>query len=108
MKKGHIPSVGCGEGSAARLRGLEAAQRAISEMIAEARKACEPYGPRQGRPLSWWRGQFEGLVCAKAMLALAEFPDQPDNAAQIEKLLKPNADVLARGESATPTTPKPL
>jgi hypothetical protein len=78
-----------------RLRGLQAAQRAINSFIKEARAACEPYGPRQGRKLEWWRGQFDGLVAAKAMLALADFPDQPDNAAQIEKLLPPNTAMTA-------------
>jgi len=73
-----------------RLRGLEAAQLAIDAFIAEARRACEPYGKRQGRSLAWWQGQFDGLVAASAMLTLADYPEQPDNAEQIVKLLKPN------------------
>lgn len=71
-----------------RLRGLAAAQRAIAGMIKEARAACEPYGKRQGRTLKFWQGQFQGLIAASAMLTLADFPDQPDNAKQIEQLLK--------------------
>jgi hypothetical protein len=70
-----------------RLRGLAAAQKAIESFIVEARAACQPYGPRQGRSLKWWQGHFHGLVAAKAMLALADYPDHPQNAEQIDKLL---------------------
>lgn len=71
-----------------RLLGLAAAQVAINEMITEARKAQLTYAKRQGRTLKWWRGFFEGLVSAKAMLALAERPEQQNNADQIAQLLK--------------------
>lgn len=74
-----------------RLRGLAAAQIALDDCITEARLACEPYANRQGRKLAWWRGQFTGLVCAKAMLALANYPNHPQNAEQINKLLKRKA-----------------
>ena len=87
-----------------RLRGLEAAQCAINSFIKEARAACEPYGPRQGRKLEWWRGKLAGLVAAKAMLALADFPEQPDNAAQIEKLLSPNKQVSNGHQNTTDST----
>ena len=69
------------------IRGLRAAQIAIDGFIVEAREACKPCGPRQGRKLEWWRGQFHGLVAAKSMLALANFPEQPYNAAQIKDIL---------------------
>lgn len=69
------------------LRGLCAAQKAIDGFIAEARAARMPRAKRQGRPLAWWDGHFDGLVAAKAMLTLAYFPDR--NAEQIDRLLKP-------------------
>lgn len=72
-----------------RLRGLAAAKRSIREMIDESRKACEPYAKRQGRTLKWWKGHFQGLVAANAMLALADYPEAHENPAQIDKLLKP-------------------
>lgn len=70
-----------------RLRGLSAAQIAIDDFIKEARAACKPYGKRYGRKLEWWKGHFEGLVVAKAMLAWADFPSHGDNAEKIEKIL---------------------
>jgi uncharacterized protein (DUF3084 family) len=72
----------------ARLRGLAAAQREIDQCIKEARAACQPYGPRQSRKLVWWRGKFDGLVAASAMLTLANFPNQPENARQIDAAMK--------------------
>jgi hypothetical protein len=72
----------------ARLRGLAAAQREIDQCIKEARAACQPYGPRQSRKLVWWRGKFDGLVAASAMLTLANFPNQPENARQIDAAIK--------------------
>lgn len=71
----------------ARLRGLAAAQKAIGEMVEEARLACEE--PKsQGRPRMFWEGRFDGLVCAEAMLALADYPTMRDNAESIKKILK--------------------
>lgn len=70
-----------------RLIGLAAAQKAIDEMILEARKATQPYGKRQKRSLEWWKGRFDGLVCGSAMLALADFPDIKENKEQIMKIL---------------------
>lgn len=80
-----------------RLRGLRAAQVAIEDMIKEARSACEPYANRQGRTMQWWKGQLDGLICASAMLALADFPGSSSNAKQIEELLLPH--------DSPPTTP---
>lgn len=76
-----------------RLLGLLAAQKAIHSFIEEARAACEPYANRQGKTLAWWRGHFDGLVSAEAMLALADYPDHPGNAKQIEELLKSNRSI---------------
>ena len=69
------------------LRGLRAAQIAIDDLIEEARAACEFSGNRQGITLAWWCGNFDGLVAAEAMLALADYPEQADNAAHIEQIL---------------------
>ena len=71
-----------------RLRGLFAAKIEIDSLIKEAREACSPYGKRQGYKLSWWRGNFSGLVAAKSMLVLADFPKERRNAAQIKQLVK--------------------
>lgn len=67
--------------------GLKAASLAIQSFIKEARSAIAPYGKRQGRKLEWWRGELQGLIAAKVMLALAFSPEHPENAKQITDLL---------------------
>lgn len=64
-------------------------QRALDDLIKEAREACQPYAKRHGRRLDWWRGQFDGLVCASALLAPVQYPDHnPNEEAAARALLK--------------------
>ena len=70
----------------AQLRGLAAAQKVIDEMVKEARVAREQV-KSQGYTRMWWKGRFDGVVCAKAMLALADYPAMVNNAETIEEIL---------------------
>lgn len=49
------------------------------------------------KTLSWWRGNFQGLIACEATLALADLPDHPENAARIDKILSPNIKVTNTG-----------
>lgn len=71
----------------ARLRGLYAAQLAIDAFIEEAQAAREPGGRRLGGSREWWEGRFQGLVAAKTMLILADWPEHADNAEKRDELI---------------------
>ena len=72
-----------------RIRGYLAADILIEEMLNDAEQKLEPYAKREGRKLEWWKGYHEGLLAAHCMMALGQFPNQPDNKKQIDELFTP-------------------
>ena len=67
--------------------GLRAAILRIEAMIKDARKARHPFAKRHGKTIEYYDGLFEGLVTARAMLTLAEYPDANGNAQTIKDIL---------------------
>ena len=71
-----------------RIRGYEAADIIIEELIRDAREKLEPYAKREGKKIDWWKGHFEGLVVAHCFMVYGQFPEQPENAKKIEEAIQ--------------------
>lgn len=69
-----------------RVRGYEAADKIIGQMVSEARERC-PQRPQNRMSAAFRSGYFEGLLAAQCQLALGEFPNQPENKKCIEENL---------------------
>lgn len=79
--------------------GLRAAILRIEAMIKDARKARHPFAKRHGKTIEYYDGLFEGLVTARAMLTLAEYPDA--NEKEIKVILRATQRLFLLSNIAT-------
>ena len=70
-----------------RIRGYEAADLTIEEMMRDAKQKLQPYAKRESRKLDWWKGYYEGLLTAHCFMVYGQFPEGPDNAKSITEAL---------------------
>lgn len=70
-----------------KLDGLRAAILEINSMINEARASRKTRGNTSNKRVYYWNGIFDGLVMARAMLTLAEYPNANGNAQTIKDIL---------------------
>lgn len=70
-----------------KLDGLCAAILEINSMLNEARASCKTRGNPSNKRAYYWNGIFDGLVMARAMLTLAEYPNANGNAQTIKDIL---------------------
>jgi translation initiation factor 1 (eIF-1/SUI1) len=69
-----------------RIEGYEVADAEIEKLLKDARSKIAPNATRKRRRLDWWKGDFNGLVCAHALLAFGAFPEH--NSAAIDAARK--------------------
>lgn len=63
-----------------RIRGYEAADIIIKEMLADAKLKLKPRAKgRERKKIDWWRGYHSGLLAAHCFMVYGQFPEYHQN-----------------------------
>ena len=72
------------------MQGYSAAFVIIRDLMTDAQEKTLRKKGREHLSVEWWKGHHQGLLAAYCYGTLGNYPDHPDNAAQIKRVMEDN------------------